>query len=135
MGSEDELRKYALNVQNRRRTVDQLVIVEAETADDARETFKDEFSAFEVGITTLPYDGETTEVVFSRTEEAAVKIAVGRKGEYSDVHRFVEDYDTELEVVDVTPADEVDGWEVEWAEDDYRTEQALNGGQRQEGSA
>lgn len=122
-GGGDETSRFALDVTDEFGHDYGLVAVEAEDEEDARQTFEAEYRAYEVHVRTLPHDGETTEVVFARSEHAAEQIAVARRGEYSDVPRESERFDPDLTVVDVREVTNPDGRAEERAASELRREQ------------
>lgn len=100
-----------------------LVVTPATDRGSAKSTIENDYRAFEVGITTIPHDGETTETVISQSEKAAEKIAVGRRGEYSDVPRFIDELELEIDAIVAKPLSDVDKLEADRAADEYQIEQ------------
>lgn len=110
---------FILEVQTSSRSVERLVAVNGATEEEAKQKFENEYEGYEVGVTVLPYEGETTEVVFASNKEIAREIATGRDGEYSDVSRNVNKLGIDVTVNDVTPYEEYVSLDADFAKDEY----------------
>lgn len=84
------------------------VCITAQSKEDAKDTFEQDYNGYEVEVRTLPYDGSAMETVFAPSQRAAERIATGRKGEYSDVPEYVYDLDIDVTVQNVQTPENVD---------------------------
>lgn len=110
--------KFALTVEDQHNAISEVVVVEAESEEDAKRVFED-FELYEVKVNTI-YDGSTMETVFAPSIEVAEQLAPKASGEYQD---GIGDGNKVTSVdIEVTDVNELTGDSEEWTLDEYHAD-------------